>query len=398
MIPSRSGLTAESTNALFSEESLESRVLSFKNKAPVSEVARAMDVMYSSNKVGADVPRSSIRASRHISSKPARVLDAPDIVDDYYLNLVSWSSKNVFAVALHGTVYLWNAKSGTTEELMTLSDDTDYVCSLNWVPGGTHLAVGTASAATQLWDAGSAKLVRTMDGHSDRVSSLSWNKHILSSGSKDTTIVHHDVRASGHHVGTLAGHAQEVCGLAWSPDGSQLASGGNDNRLCIWDASVSGTRAGAVQEPKFTCTDHCAAVKALAWSPHERNLVASGGGTADRCIKFTNSLTGSTLNSIDTGSQVTSLLWSPHEKEILSGHGFTKNELCLWSYPAMAKTKELTGHTGRVLSMAMSPTGQVCSASADETLRFWDVFGDAPEAKKAKATAAAGSFNSMKIR
>jgi len=304
----------------------------------------------------------------------------------------------VFAVALHGTVYLWNAKTGSTEELMTLGDETDYVCSLNWIPGGTHLAVGTASSATQLWDASSAKLVRTMDGHSDRVSSLSWNKHILSSGSKDTTIVHHDVRSSAHAVGLLSGHVQEVCGLAWSPDGTQLASGGNDNRLCIWDAAVSGTRAGAVQQPKFTMTDHSAAVKALAWSPHERNLIASGGGTADRCIKFFNTVTGSCLNSIDTGSQVTSLLWSPHEKEVLSGHGFTKNELCLWSYPSMAKVKELTGHTGRILSMAMSPTGQVCSASADETLRFWDVFGEAPEAKKAKATAAGGSFNSMKIR
>ena len=50
-------------------------------------------------------------------------------------------------------------------------------------------------------------------------------------------------------------------------------------------------------------TDHQAAVKALAWSPHERNLLASGGGTADRSIKFWNAASGALINSVDTGSQ-----------------------------------------------------------------------------------------------
>ena len=53
--------------------------------------------------------------------------------------------------------------------------------------------------------------------------------------------------------------------------------------------------------------------------------------------------------------------------------------------------------------MATGPTGQVVSAGADETLRFWDVFGEAPEAKKARAAgllagAAAGGFGGMSIR
>ena len=181
--------------------------------------------------------------------------------------------------------------------------------------------------------------------------------------------MHHDVRIAAHNVATLTGHTQEVCGLKWSPEGHQLASGGNENLLCIWDAAASGARAGAPQLPKFSCSEHQAAVKALAWSPHERNLIASGGGTNDRCIKFTNSMTGACLNSIDTESQVCSLLWNPYEKEILSFHGFSRNELCLWKYPSMCKVKELTGHTARVLHMAMSPSGgQVVSAGADETI------------------------------
>lgn len=85
----------------------------------------------------------------------------------------------------------------------------------------------------------------------------------------------------------------QVCGLSWSPDGNTLASGGNENFLCLWDASMSGRGAGGVgggsgsgvQRPRETLRQHQAAVKALAWCPSQRHLLASGGGTADRTIK-----------------------------------------------------------------------------------------------------------------
>lgn len=119
-----------------------------------------------------------------------------------------------------------------------------------------------------------------------------------------------------------------------SPDGTILASGGNDNALCLWDGtSMAGARANQAVSPRHVLTEHQAAVKALAWCPFERNLLATGGGTADRCIKFWNGTNGAMLNSVDTGSQVCSLLWSKHEKELLSSHGFSENQLCLWKYP-----------------------------------------------------------------
>lgn len=119
-------------------------------------------------------------------------------------------------------------------------------------------------------------------------------------------------------IGRMLHHSQEVCGLAWSPDGTYLASGANDNTLCITEGANMHTINGSGSAPRHVLTDHQAAVKALAWSPHERNLLASGGGTADRCIKFWNAASGSLVNSIDTGSQVCALQWSPFEKEILS--------------------------------------------------------------------------------
>lgn len=362
-----------------------SRVLAFKNKAPAPTEGHvnSLKVLYSQQGRSANLGASGARtkATRHIPSAPEKILDAPALVDDYYLKLLDWSCNNTLAVALGPSVYLWNASSGTISELCTLPAADDYVTSVAWIKeGGGVVAIGTASADVQLWDADKCKQVRSMKGHAARVGALDWNSHVLTSGSRDTSIVNHDVRIREHAVATLMAHTQEVCGLKWSPDGALLASGGNDNTLCIWDSAIGGGAGAspATQAPRHTLTDHQAAVKALAWCPWQRGVLASGGGTADRAIKVWNASQGTLLSSTDTGSQVCALAFNPHERELLSSHGFSQNQLALWKFPTMSKIKELTGHTARVLHLAVAPDGAtVCSAGADETLRFWRVFGEA---------------------
>lgn len=58
-------------------------------------------------------------------------------------------------------------------------------------------------------------------------------------------------------------------------------------------------------QPVLKFSDHTAAVKAIAWSPHQHGVLASGGGTADRCIRFWNTAANSgAFTCVDTGSQV----------------------------------------------------------------------------------------------
>jgi len=132
--------------------------------------------------------------------------------------------------------------------------------------------------------------------------------------------------------------------VVWSEDGNYLASGGNDNKLCIWSPKFEE------QVAKFS--EHKAAIKALAWSPHQRNILASGGGTSDKTIKLWNVGSLDMIKSIDTGTQVCCLDFSKNTNEIVSTHGYNNNHIAIWDYPTMQKIATLHGHTKRVLYLA----------------------------------------------
>ncbi|KAF3949602.1 hypothetical protein CMV_024550 [Castanea mollissima] len=324
------------------------RILAFKNKPP-APVELFPPHFFSSQQQ--DKPT---KPKRSIPQTSERTLDAPDLVDDYYLNLLDWGSCNVLAIALGNTVYLWDASNGSTSELVTVDEENGPITSVSWAPDGQHIAIGLNNSEVQLWDSTSNKQLRTLKGgHRLRVGSLAWNNHILTTGGMDSLIINNDVRVRSHIVETYRGHEQEVCGLKWSPSGQQLASGGNDNLLFIWDRSTASSNSPTQWAHRLE--DHTSAVKALAWCPFQSNLLASGGGGGDRCIKFWNTHTGACLNSVDTGSQVCSLLWNKNERELLSSQGFTQNQLTLWKYPSMVKMAELTGHTSRVLFHGSEP-------------------------------------------
>ena len=67
------------------------------------------------------------------------LLDAPDLLDDYYLNIMDWGDSNFLAIGLTQTVYLWNAATGDIIELMCVvlvannRGNLDWVIRLEWL-------------------------------------------------------------------------------------------------------------------------------------------------------------------------------------------------------------------------------------------------------------------------
>lgn len=171
---------------------------------------------------------------RRINKMPYKVLDAPQLQDDFYLNLVDWSSTNVLAVGLNKAVYVWSACTSQVKKLCEVVGDNK-ITSVGWSNKGNHLAIGTDYGETQIWDINHGKQIRSLNEHQQRISAIAWNGSIISTGSKDKLVLSRDLRIKNSVTHQYVGHKQEVCGLKWSNDGQQLASGGNDNKLMIWN-------------------------------------------------------------------------------------------------------------------------------------------------------------------
>ncbi|KAL6735867.1 hypothetical protein Aduo_006272 [Ancylostoma duodenale] len=322
--------------------------------------------------------KSPRKPQRKVPKNPYKVLDAPELQDDFYLNLVDWSSQNMLSVGLNTCVYLWSACNSQVIKLCDLVNDQDTVTSVQWADKGELLAVGTNRGITQIWDVHTQKMTMELSGHTSRVGCLAWNGDLVCSGSRDRHIIQRDIRQPHLTEKKMSAHRQEVCGLKWSPDKQYLASGGNDNQLLVW--SMRRT------DPSQTFTEHSAAVKALAWSPHHHGLLVSGGGTADRHLRFWNTLTGQPMQAIDTGSQVCNVAWSKHSSELVSTHGYSLNQVIIWKYPSLQPVTKLSGHQFRVLYLAMSPDGEsIVTGAGDETLRFWHVFSKSGQQRAARS-------------
>ncbi len=339
---------------------------------------------------------------RKINLTPERILDAPNLVDDYYLNLLEWGASNILAVALGPEIYLYNGDTSETSLLMSmLQDENDnmnntilnnnIVTSLSWMNNGIGIGVGLPTGVLEIWDVNKKVKIREIEAHSDRISSLAWNGYIVSTGSKDKLIKNFDVRIQDSEISKIRQHKQEVCALRYSPEGDLLASGGNDNTAYIWDIRKLNNKLLNISnlnevntciKPLLVNNYHTAAVKAMSWCPWQRHVLATGGGSKDRTIKIFNCDNNKIMKNVDTGSQVCSIVWNKKEREIISSHGFNKNQITIWNYQKMKKICELKGHMSRVLYLTISPDeNYVCSGSGDETLRFWKINDEIQEAQ-----------------
>jgi WD40 repeat protein/beta-lactamase regulating signal transducer with metallopeptidase domain len=193
-------------------------------------------------------------------------------------------------------------------------------------PDGRRLAVACGAGVT-VWDLASRRVQLTLAGHGDAVNAVAFSPNgtrIATAGSDGVAKLWD--AADGRPLHTLAGHGSWVTALAFAPDGRTVATGGYDKMIRLWDVATGRLRA--------TWVGHTGGVRALAFAP-DGGTLASGGADC---------------------------------------------EVRVWDVATGAVGLTLKKHTGPIRAVAFAPDGRVlATTSEDRTLRLWEV-GDAREA------------------
>ncbi|KAL2695911.1 hypothetical protein AAEP93_003211 [Penicillium crustosum] len=132
---------------------------------------------------------------------------------------------------------------------------------------------------------------QTLEGHSATVRSIAWsyNGSRLASASHDKTVRIWDP-ATGRCTSTLEGHTDSVWSIAWSQDGSRIASGSFDNTVRIWDPATG--------QCTSTLEGHSKWVTSIAWS-QDGGRIASGSW--DKTVRIWDPATGQCESTLHIG-------------------------------------------------------------------------------------------------
>ncbi len=163
---------------------------------------------------------------------------------------------------------------------------------------------------------------------------------------------------------TLAGHTNAVAGIAWSPDGTRLATASKDQTVRIWEAATG--------KQLIVCKGHTGYVTSVAWSPDGQRLASSCDDNADRTVRVWEAATGNPLVvcSGHTGG-VSSVAWSPDGQRLATAS--VDQTARTWEAATGKPLHILQGHTETVFGIAWSPDGQrLATASGDKTARTWE--------------------------
>jgi WD40 repeat protein len=167
--------------------------------------------------------------------------------------------------------------------------------------------------------------------------------------------------SDGHVLLDLRGHTGRITSISYSPDGVHIATASEDGTARQWSAETG--------EQLLELRRHSGAVRGVAYSADSSELATAG---ADGTVKTWDARDGRLLSDIHGHSGVVNgTAFDPKSTRIAAANA--DGTIGIWNYQTGALLLTLSGHSGSVNSVAFSPNGKIlASASADSTARLWD--------------------------
>ncbi len=267
----------------------------------------------------------------------------------------------------------------------TYTRHTAALKAVRWSPDGKFIASAGGDGSVQVWDASIGTHVFSHNGHQGTINTLAWSPlnavldpeqswRIASAGADTTVQLWNVVRKDDGEellpqtdVFSYRGHADEVHVVAWSSDGSRIASAGAGTTVQVWDVATG--------KELLTYRGHLNSVRVLVWSPDGSSIASAAGDTS---VHIWHASTGETFVEEDIHDHpINALAWSPDGRRIASGD--SENSVCIWDpAPDPENTlvvPEYSDFAAPVLVLAWSPDGtRLAGGCANGTVRVKEVF------------------------
>ena len=134
------------------------KIMNFSNK-PNQQTSKNMNKA-DITKTFKKIDMAKEKKTRKISKKPYKILEAPNLQDDFYLNLLDWSDNNQIAVALDSALYIWSGCSTDVHRLYETSQINDYICSVSFCDDN-KIAFGNSNGQIKVYDIAKKKRINS---------------------------------------------------------------------------------------------------------------------------------------------------------------------------------------------------------------------------------------------